>query len=273
MPVSAVAALLLLGSPQVATDYVKAKLVSEVAAIAPGKAFRVAVAFDIAEHWHTYWRNPGDSGLPTRLTWKLPAGFQASEIAWPAPQAFVTPAGVNFGYERQAWHIVTITPPADLQPGKAFALGAKVTFLVCREECLPGTLDVALELPAAGEPLEHAEGRESIEAASRSLPRFAEGWKAVVERTKQGFRLTVTAHEDLPEKLRFFSSDADVIEPDPVSRVKVDGGRAVFELRKAEYRTNAVQELRGVLVSEEGDVLDPRTGARAITIRAAMPKS
>src|SRR5260221_6217540 len=63
----------------VATDNVKAHLVSEVSAIAPGQSFWVALEFNIRDGWHTYWRNPGDSGQATTLKWQLPPGFTAGD--------------------------------------------------------------------------------------------------------------------------------------------------------------------------------------------------
>jgi len=60
----------------VATDNVKAHLVSEVSAVAPGQSFWVALEFNIRDGWHTYWRNPGDSGQATTLKWQLPPGFE-----------------------------------------------------------------------------------------------------------------------------------------------------------------------------------------------------
>ena len=70
---------------QDASDLVKAELLAEPLAIAPGQPFTVGIKLTMKEHWHTYWRNPGDSGEPTRVTWKLPQGFAAGELQWPAP--------------------------------------------------------------------------------------------------------------------------------------------------------------------------------------------
>src|SRR5260370_31889823 len=65
----------------VATDNVKARLVSEVSAIGPGQSFWVALEFDIRDGWHTYWRNPGDSRQATTLKWQLPPVFMAGHLA------------------------------------------------------------------------------------------------------------------------------------------------------------------------------------------------
>src|SRR5450432_4362833 len=81
----------------VATANVKARLVSEVTAIGPGQSFWVALELDIRDGWHTYWRNPGDSGEPTKLTWQLPQGFTAGDIVWTAPHRFEIAPLVNYG--------------------------------------------------------------------------------------------------------------------------------------------------------------------------------
>src|ERR1700730_16588940 len=81
------AAFALSGST-VATENVKARLVSEVSAVGPGQVFWVALELNIRDGWHTYWRNPGDSGQATSLAWQLPPGFTAGDIVWTTPDRF-----------------------------------------------------------------------------------------------------------------------------------------------------------------------------------------
>src|SRR5687767_1440194 len=83
------------------TEHVEAELVAASTAATPGKTLNAALRLKMIPHWHTYWRNPGDSGEPTALEWKLPPGFSAGGILWPAPQRL--PAGplLNFGYENE----------------------------------------------------------------------------------------------------------------------------------------------------------------------------
>ncbi len=71
----------------VKTEHVEAELVADRAALVPGGELTVALRLAIAPGWHTYWRNPGDSGLPTTIAWQLPAGITAGPIEWPAPQS------------------------------------------------------------------------------------------------------------------------------------------------------------------------------------------
>src|ERR1700690_3568192 len=110
------AAFALSGST-VATENVKARLVSEVNAIGPGQVFWVALELEIRDGWHTYWRNPGDSGQATSLRWTLPAGVTAGDMVWPAPHRFDLPPLVNYGYAKHAMHLVQITAARALKTG------------------------------------------------------------------------------------------------------------------------------------------------------------
>src|SRR5438477_3389965 len=96
---------------------VTARLVPEVASMALGTTLWVDLHLDIAPGWHTYWRNPGDSGLPTEIAWTLPTGFRAGDIQWPVPERFVLGTIGNYGYSGTADLLVPITAPAELQPG------------------------------------------------------------------------------------------------------------------------------------------------------------
>src|SRR4051794_23912366 len=103
---------------------VTARLVPEAASIAPGTTLWVDLHLDIAPGWHTYWRNPGDAGLPTEIAWTLPAGFTAGEIVWPTPERFVVGTIGNYGYHGSADLLVPIAAPADLKTGRTPHLAA-----------------------------------------------------------------------------------------------------------------------------------------------------
>src|SRR4051812_3739680 len=78
-------------------DPVKARLVAETGSIAPGETVLVALHLEMRPGWHVYWRNPGDSGLPTEIAWTLPLGFTSGEIAWPTPERFAVDKIGNYG--------------------------------------------------------------------------------------------------------------------------------------------------------------------------------
>jgi thiol:disulfide interchange protein DsbD len=138
-----------LSGAAVVTDNVTARLVAENRGAVAGKSLWVALEFDIRDGWHTYWRNPGDSGQATQLTWSLPPGWKAGDIVWTAPERFELPPLVNYGYAKHAVHLVELTAPPDLPAGRPVHLAARATWLVCADLCIPGSADLVLDLPVA----------------------------------------------------------------------------------------------------------------------------
>src|SRR5436309_2103460 len=96
----------------VKTEHVEAELVTDKAAAQPGKPVLVGLKLRMADQWHTYWKNPGDSGLPTRIQWSLPAGWTAGEIQWPYPRPLPVGPLMNYGYEDEVVLLAELTPPA-----------------------------------------------------------------------------------------------------------------------------------------------------------------
>jgi len=132
------------GAPE---RHVDAELVAATDAIVPGQPLTVGLKLRHQSEWHTYWQVPGDSGLPTRIEWKLPAGFTAGVIEWPHPKRLPTGPLVNFGYEGEILLLTTIQVPADVPTGSRVTLAGKAEWLECKDVCIPGESDIALTLP------------------------------------------------------------------------------------------------------------------------------
>ncbi len=128
------------------TDHLRSRLVARMHAARPGEPLPLGLLLEHAPHWHTYWRNPGDSGLPTRLRWTLPEGVEAGPIDWPLPTRFDLDPLVNYGYDGRVLLPVTLAVPADLT-GDTLEVSVRASWLVCRVECIPGGATFALSLP------------------------------------------------------------------------------------------------------------------------------
>ena len=135
---------------------VQAVVYADTSSVGPGKPFWIGVKFTIEPGWHIYWQNPGDSGLATQLKLTLPDGFTAGEVRFPIPQRLVQAGDVvNYGYENEVMLLVQITPPKELATGRMIKLSGRATWLVCKEDCMPGSADLSLQLPA-GDAMETA---------------------------------------------------------------------------------------------------------------------
>ena len=142
-------------------QHIEAELVAMTASAAPGSTVVVAVRQRIDRGWHTYWRNPGDSGGATTLTWSLPAGVKAGEIVWPLPERQSVAVLMNYGYSGEVWLPVPIDVPATARPGQTLLLKVNALFLVCSPEmCVPDPLTLQLDLPV----------REGASALTRDGP-------------------------------------------------------------------------------------------------------
>ena len=247
------AALALTGNV-VATDNVKAHLASEVSTIAPGQSFWVALEFNIRDGWHTYWRNPGDSGQATTLQWQLPPGFTAGDIIWPTPHRFELPPLVNYGYAKHAVHLVNIVAPKDLKAGTPAVLSAKASWLVCSDVCIPEDAVLKLKLPVNAQPGAVDPAEAALFAAARSeLPGAAPAASAA---RIDGGELKITLGKEWGaalsqiKSLAFFPYDEGGIEyaaPQTLTRTK----DTVELAMKLGDRPPQAGTIRGVLLATE----------------------
>jgi thiol:disulfide interchange protein len=176
----------------VASPHLNTELVAESAGAAPGSTVYVAVVQNVDKGWHTYWRNPGDAGEATKLTWTLPVGWRAGEIVWPAPQQLPVGPIMNYGYEGHSILAVPIQIPADARPGTAAALKAVVDYLVCADVCVPGSATVDLTLPVtAGAPKPDPRWGRVIADALAAAPKPA-GLTAAFQSVAGRLKIAVT---------------------------------------------------------------------------------
>jgi len=117
--------------------------------VAPGSVLRAAVRFEVEDKWHAYHGpNTGSIGLPTEVTWKLPAGYTHTEPIWPAPVRYNEPNGdISYVHDGEFFLDVEIQIPADAKVGALLPLGAEVDYQVCNDKCVRGSADLKLELP------------------------------------------------------------------------------------------------------------------------------
>lgn len=120
----------------VTTERVTATVMTERPAVAPGESIWVGLRLIMDEGWHTYWRNPGDSGLPTMIDWSLPDGVAVGPIQWPAPERQPYGTLVNFGYSNDVTLLARLSVADDAPTGSAM-LTARATWLVCADICIP----------------------------------------------------------------------------------------------------------------------------------------
>ncbi|MCW5732762.1 MAG: thioredoxin family protein [Enhydrobacter sp.] len=235
------------------TDNVRAELVSEVSEVKPGEPFWVALRQTIKPHWHTYWKNPGDSGLPTEISWMLPPGATADPIVWPAPTLIDVSGIINYGFEDDILLLVRITPPADL--AGTLALRADANWLVCDDVCIPEEGKFALDLPVgvSAKPADPAT-RALFDKARRAVPTDSP-WPARFGLAKSGDpTLVVEARGLKPETIRdvyFFPAEWGAVASMAKQTASVTAEGIRIPLKKGDAKAAPPQSLAGTLVLTE----------------------
>jgi DsbC/DsbD-like thiol-disulfide interchange protein len=233
-------------------DHIQVELISEVRTVGAGEPFWVALRLVPDPGWHTYWRNPGDSGLETRIRWTLPEGVTAGEIAWPTPQHLPVAHIVNYGMEGETFLLTRIETAASLHADRPIQVQANAAWLVCEVDCIPGFAELALELPLGPEAMPAPEHERAFAEARARLPAPAPpGWEAVFEVAEGRFGLALRTGDDaLPPgtEARFFPQPTDVVGHSAPQQVEAlpDGLRFVQSLSPL-FRSPP-EQLDGVLV-------------------------
>jgi thiol:disulfide interchange protein DsbD len=226
--------------------HVQAALVAEKDAVQPGQPLVVGVRLRMDPGWHTYWRNPGDAGLPTRAKWSLPEGFQAGDLQWPRPGRFNTGPLVSFGYEHEVLLPVEIEVPATVR-SKDVTLRAKVSWLECEDICLPGKAELALTLPVRPQAAP-GPAAKLFETAREQMPTSDHGWGfgTSVDPGTITLKVTPPAGATLSEAY-FYAITKRVLDYSPSQELRAAGGRQELVLpRKA--NAGPGDRLEGVLV-------------------------
>ena len=240
----------------VRTDYMETELVVETTSIKPGQPFWAGLRMKMDEHWHTYWRNPADSGLPTKIHWTLPEGFQAGEINWPYPQKIVLDILASYGYEGETLLLVEITPPTGLETGGTADIGAYASWLVCADICLPGESGYQVTLPVSADAPQADERWTDLFARTREkLAVPVPGWQVEAAISDS----TVVLHAAPPEWLsgnltsvEFYPYNEDLIDyVSPQKLEKTENGY-LLTMRRSGFYSGGPEQITGVLVSPDG---------------------
>ena len=176
------AALLLttvLHAAAVKTGQAEVELLAEKTTLVAGEKNVIGLSIKHAPHWHTYWKNPGDSGYPTKVTWDVPAGYGVGEFDWPTPKRLATGPIVNFGYEGEVLLPVTISVPRAAKVGESVTLKGKAEWLVCKDVCIPEEGEVSVTLSVASSNAPGADAARFV-AARAATPGDVSAWKATL---------------------------------------------------------------------------------------------
>ena len=244
----AAAALAQPASAVVTTPQVRAELVAHAPeGVGPGRPLQLGLLIDHQPHWHTYWKNPGDSGLPTLLDWQLPAGVVAGPIEWPTPAKLPLGPLMNFGYEGRLLLPVTATVDP-VFTGQTLEVRLHAEWLVCKDVCIPEEGEFHLQIPAEAATAGHG---ALFAAARTAMPQDVAGAQAEARVDGDALALRVSG---LPapfvgRELAFFPETAGVIHNAAVPQARWDGATWIASIPLDPQRSASPEAIPAVFTT------------------------
>lgn len=268
-PWGALAQGLLSGTPAqtvVQSDQARAELLAHAPQGAtPGQPVWVGLQITHAPEWHTYWKNSGDSGLPTELQWTLPPGVSAGPIAWPTPRKFPIGNLANYGYDGTVVLPVPLTVAPDFK-GSHIDIKLYAAWLVCRKECIPEEGHFSLRLPVQGSTgLNGAAFDASFQAAPKDQP--AGESRVMPEADALNVVLTGLPARWRGQPLEFFPEAPGLIEPGQPWTQAWDGERWTARVPLSPHRAESPAQMALVVAQAS----PPGQGPGSPGVRLEVP--
>jgi thiol:disulfide interchange protein DsbD len=154
--------------------HTEAQLLLSADTVRPGDTVLAGVQLKMESGWHTYWKNPGESGQATEIKWQLPPGVTAGEIQWPLPKKLPPAEVTTYGYEDEVVLLVPLKIETNA-PAGALNLAAKVSWLECKESCIPASANVQATLNVGSETKTSADAA-TIESWKSKIPQNDSSW-------------------------------------------------------------------------------------------------
>ncbi len=235
----------------VTTEQVRAELLGHAPeGVETGKTVWVGLQLAHQPDWHTYWKNSGDSGLPTVLQWTLPGGVTAGDIAWPLPKKIPIGNLANYGYEGTVLLPVPLTIGPGFQPGVLsgnLEVKLRASWLVCQKECIPQDGEFVLKMPARSSTASH---RADFDAAAHAQPApvaDSSGSAVVVGPRALAVRVNGLPAAMRGKTLEFFPESPEVIETAAAWTQAWDGAAWTASVPLSAHRSNSPSTMPVVL--------------------------
>lgn len=183
---------------QAQEKYTDVHIYQDKSFVEAGDSVILATHIRLDPHWHVYWKNPGDSGLPVNITWDAPEGFEFSEIEWPTPEKITFDFLANYGFHDEVILLQTLKIPENWNNAAPVTLTAQVDMLVCYKICIPENDTISIHLNTIG--INPADATAILKRGENQMPTPLKG------------EISFYEQDDLL-KLRISNTDINLTDP------------------------------------------------------------
>jgi thiol:disulfide interchange protein len=231
--------------------YVEANLIPEFNTVTSGQTLHFALTQDHADGWHTYWKNPGDSGETTSIEWTFPKGFQENDILYPAPDKQPTGPLMNFGFSGQTILLTSITAPENLKKSTdPLLISAKVSWLACHDICVPEVKEFSFTLNITDQ--ESPSNNPALfETVRKSIPAL-KSWQGMIEEKHQSIFIKFDVGDEIKKfegatDYFFFPEEWGIIQNAAAQTVSIHENQLIIDIMRDTRALSEIETLNGVL--------------------------
>ncbi len=241
----------------VAGSHAEVELIPEKLSLKPGQDIEVAVRIKMEDGWHIYWKNPGDSGLPTEVQWQLPEQFQAGPLLWPYPEREDVSPLATYVLKDQIFLFSRIKIPDALKIGDKISLNAEVKWLACELQCVPGKAKVSANIPISEQvPVDNDYLLKERQEARNKIPTVLSNWQVSVLKKKDSLGIKFMPMDKntvVLKDVQFFPENGEMINHATIQKLeKSDGGYVLYTKASELYDSKKTSNLKGILVADPG---------------------
>jgi len=237
------------------TSAANAKIVIDSFSFEKSRVIPIGILIDLEKDWHIYWRNPGDSGMPTSIDFELPDGVGISEIQWPVPKVFEFDGLASFGYEKQVLLIAELNIPKNFKSNSVL-ITAKLKSLICRDFCIPFNANVSKEIKLTNEFLAEEEISKLFSQTRIHLPEIKNDFELSVVPEEDNIILTVMNlnYELLKiNSLYFLPYENGIFKNTAMQNFKIKDDKIELIVEYDQFKSVELKELFGILVFHFND--------------------
>lgn len=246
------------GWAQFGKPHTSAELILASDQVTPGSELKAAFRLTMEPGWHTYWKYPGEVGLPTEAKWELPQGWSAEPLEWPAPHFLETAGLVSYAYEKEVLIPVRLKVSPQAVVGKSVPIKVDLNWLECKETCVPGESSLEGTVKVAAQEAPSAQ-RKIVEDAFAALPPSSD--QVIVQRS--GGELLISLPPDFTaSEVRFFPDSKGQIIDTEAQLIQGSAPTRTLHV-KADPESKQLTSVSGLL-SQEG---------KAVSFRAEIGKT
>ncbi|NMP14997.1 thioredoxin family protein [Thalassotalea sp. Y01] len=234
--------------------HIEVALLSENSALVPGERQYLGILLTPEKEWHTYWRNAGDSGEAPTVSWSAPQNMEFGDILWPLPESIPVAHLVNYGYSGANLLMVPVTLSEQNTAASSVKIVADLSWLVCKEDCIPGWATLSIELPVnpEGNPSEQLSEDATWFANTREQLPQSQILSGKHEFTETHLALSVSMPESVSaNNWQLLPFRADVIQHNAVQQPVLDNGQLNFLLPKSDYFSLTNEDVQFLLTDGE----------------------